>query len=290
MDKPHQFTEHVWVFNSKWMNYHSGLIASGDHCWLIDPGITIAETESIRLFMDDQHLSCHGIVLTHFHWDHILGAGAFPEVPILTHQLFPALQHQFQKQTEKSINKWFMQEGQITPDCDTKFSPASMVSTRTRYHLDDLEIQLIPLPGHTADQIGVYLPEEKFLWAADTLSDIEIPFISSSGAAYLHSLQKLQSLAIDVLIPGHGNPALSPEECSTRLETDTDYLVQVSARVIQGVARQFSLETILTTCKNIPIVNEQDNKIPHLWNVESLFLEAGGDPNGKMIGWEREWE
>src|SRR5207237_1298579 len=78
-------------------------------------------------------------------------------------------------------------------------------------------------PGHAADQLTLYHPETATLWAADMLSDLEIPFVSHDLDAYQLTLAALASWDIRVLIPGHGHTTTNPQEIQARLSEDIAY-------------------------------------------------------------------
>jgi hypothetical protein len=98
-------------------------------------------------------------------------------------------------------------------------------------------------PGHTSDGLWAIipsLPEEntnlkKGIWiAGDYFSNIEIPLIDYSVAAYQKTVQKAFSLiasfpSIEYMIPGHGDVATSHQAISGRIQTDRRYLTLLTA-------------------------------------------------------------
>ena len=120
------------------------------------------------------------------------------------------------------------------------------------------------------------------------LSDLEIPFVSSSLFAYRSTLAMLAGLEIRSLVPGHGHPTNDPKEIKARLAGDRAYLDRLAEKVGQAVTMRKSLEETIKYCQRIHYRQGIENAGPHRLNVESAFIEAGGDPGGRLdAGWAR---
>ena len=78
-----QLTPHLWVTQSALFATNSGIFVSGDRALLIDPGIPPQRIAAIARFVADRGATPQAIVLTHGHWDHILGPEHFPGVPVI---------------------------------------------------------------------------------------------------------------------------------------------------------------------------------------------------------------
>ena len=71
-------------------------------------------------------------------------------------------------------------------------------------HLGQHTFNLINLPGHTASETAVYIPEEKVVFTGDNLN-LGIPiFIKSLPDAWLDSLTAIKQLDVEKIVPGHG--------------------------------------------------------------------------------------
>jgi hydroxyacylglutathione hydrolase len=74
------------------------------------------------------------------------------------------------------------------------------------------KFQVIYTPGHSADGIVLYQPREKVLISSDTLWENDLPVITIriEGSLALFSLQesleKIESLEVERVYPGHGKP------------------------------------------------------------------------------------
>ena len=67
-----------WAYQpGEYFRFNAGVICSPESAFLIDPGMTGKEIRDLQGFLADTGRTCEGIILTHFHWDHILGANRF---------------------------------------------------------------------------------------------------------------------------------------------------------------------------------------------------------------------
>lgn len=73
---------------------------------------------------------------------------------------------------------------------------------------DGVRVKIIATPGHTRDSLSFYLPSRKALICGEAVGtinrDVSIrPQFLASYSDYLHSLQKIQELDIEILIMAH---------------------------------------------------------------------------------------
>ena len=97
----------------------------------------------------------------------------------------------------------------------------------------ELELELHPTAGHTADGMAIFIPAAAVLVAGDYLSPVEIPMISPGGSpdAYAATLARLEALVAraDWIVPGHGAP-IGREQAGQILGEDRAYLAALAAR------------------------------------------------------------
>ncbi len=84
--------------------------------------------------------------------------------------------------------------------------PAITFSERLTLYLGRHSFQLIHMPGHTAGQIAVFLPEEKVVFTGDNVTYRLQGFLHEADPfAWLDSLERLGELEVDFIVPGHGD-------------------------------------------------------------------------------------
>jgi glyoxylase-like metal-dependent hydrolase (beta-lactamase superfamily II) len=144
------------------------------------------------------------VVNTHQHYDHVWGNSLFAPgkefaAPILASTLSrePA-RAQAARLLEKQAE-------------ESRFAGLQLLEPNLYFKGDflidggDLSLQLIPAPGHTPDQIVVWIPELSILLAADAL-EFPFPYVANPAdlPVMLETIRKLQSLNPKTVLPCHG--------------------------------------------------------------------------------------
>jgi len=282
-----QLTSHLWVTQSALFATNSGVFLLGDEACLIDPGIAPETIEDIAHFVDDQGATPRAIVLTHAHWDHVLGPEHFPGVPVIAHAGYLRVVREHGADLYRQIDAWEVRAHIRRPRPFLLPKPTYTFDTALTRTLGDIRLRMFHAPGHAPDQCAVYHAESATLWAADMLSDIEIPFVISLSA-YEQTLAHLATLDIHALVPGHGAPTTDMGEIERRLAADRAYLAKLRERVTTAVTAGRTLAETVDACADIPLPCPCDDLTPHTWNVESAYAELGDQVEGP-VGWEREW-
>ena len=282
-----QLTPSLWIRQSELYQTNSGIFLSDGAALLIDPGIAPHALRTIAQFVHTQDAEVSGIVLTHGHWDHILGPEQFPGVKIIAHAEYKKVIQTRKEKLQRQITNWIKKSGRsrstpfILPLADKVFMESMEL------HIGSLFLQLHHAPGHAPDQLVVYHAKEGTLWAGDMLSELEIPLISHSLDAYEATLARLAQLEISTLIPGHGTPTQARAEIEARLQEDRDYLAELRARVTTALQRGASIQETVATGADMNYRHPEANATYHRWNVESVFTELGGECQSP-VGWEQE--
>lgn len=279
------FTETLFVTQSRSMAYNSGAFISQGQACLIDPGPHPEDTERLIVFVATQRALISNVVLTHSHWDHVLGPERMRPELIVTTAAYREAVRQDSDRILGAIARWEAQCGYTRERPFSIPQPDETFDEAIELQLGKLDLKLIRIPGHAADQLAIYEPRSGALWAADTLSDIEIPFVSDSLMAYEASLAKLAKLAIRALVPGHGSPTRDQQEIDSRLHADRAYLAELRERVSAAVAAGQSAEEAVAACADMRFREPEENAGPHRLNVESAYIELGGSADPQQIGW-----
>jgi len=71
--------------------------------------------------------------------------------------------------------------------------------------LGDRDLEVIHTPGHSTDSICLYCKDEKVLFSGDTPIQIKSPG-GTYERAFVNALERLSSLDVKTIYPGHGSP------------------------------------------------------------------------------------
>jgi len=283
-------TPDLWVVQSRSLLLNSGVFISQGQACLIDPGLYPDEIERLGQWVKDQRAVPSVILLTHGHWDHLLGPERFPGAKIMAQAGYEQVVRKDEIGILKAIARWETENNVVRKNPFVIPLPAEVCHETLRLNLGELTLELIHVPGHAADQLVAYHAASGTLWASDILSDVEIPFVSDHLAAYEKTLVRLADLDIRALVPGHGSPTKDAEEIQTRFARDRAYLSELSAKVSEAVRAGKSVAETVAVCAALCYRNPADNAFYHQLNVESAYLEWGGEADPQQFGWARDWE
>ena len=250
----------IRVFTSGLYLMTSGVVNGEDGVLLIDPGILPREIGMIRWYVDQGEKPAKFLVYTHHHWDHILGGQAFPSARRLAHRRF---REALERNSPFDEIRRFDDEYYIERDPPFEFLPPhELVEDGWNGDLGDVTFTLIHLPGHAPDMLGVHIPAERTLFAADMLSDVELPMIEGDAYDYLASLRKLDALVasgqVETLVPGHGHVTRGAEAIHARIAEDGAYIERlqtvINARLNEGADEDAAVEA----CRLMPYRGKDD--------------------------------
>jgi cyclase len=137
----------------------------------------------------------------------------------------------------------------IFPDEKTYFEdpnrPDMIINGDTTLKVGDHTFELLFTPGHTPGELAVYVPEERVVFASDTLfHGCQTWLYVSNIAQWIESLERLMGLDADIVVPGHG------EVCGKdQLYVQRAFLMEWETAIAVGVAKGWSKEECLAMAK-----------------------------------------
>ena len=123
--------------------------------------------------------------------------------------------------------------------------PNTTFEHRLTIHGTMRTVELLPLAGHTASDVVLYLPEEKIAFMGDLLFVNIHPYLASgSPEQWKQSLAKVERLGVQIAVPGHG-----PVGRSTDLSVMLQYIQSLESIVVNMIRsgkpmEQASLEPV----------------------------------------------
>lgn len=282
-------TPHLLAAKCRGLAMNTGILHAGEHAALIDPALYPDELDDIAAVCDSQDMNIETVILTHHHWDHVLGAARFAPACIVTQQSYIAETALELAHTRSSIERCYGAQGISLPVLFEPPMPNQTIEHIIGLMVGDFRVQLFHTPGHARDHLSIYDAEACSLWAGDLLSDLEVPFVSDRLDAYERTLGMFAAMDIRVLIPGHGSVTADPAEIRGRIEADRAYLAELRNKVQTVVTAGGAVRDAVSACANMQFRRHDENVESHTMNVEQAFLELGGRvTDGVLLGWARE--
>lgn len=222
---------------------------------------TIAEKGEVRYLIN-----------TEPHGDHITGNFFFPTATVIAHQ---GTKERFTIAPLEQLKERMMQ---TDPD-GVRFlegyrpNPPSIAFTdRLALDVGDHTFELMHLPGHTASEIAVHIPEERVAFTGDNIFyKVQVFLQEADPFAWLESLRKIEELDVDTLIPGHGDvcdKSYIPEMASFI----QDWIEAVRGAIRQGMSKEEAMDNI-SFLERYPMGQGLDAMGPGLqrMNVSNLY-------------------
>jgi glyoxylase-like metal-dependent hydrolase (beta-lactamase superfamily II) len=173
------------------------------------------------------------VILTHYHADHIYGLQALKAAgaKVIAHQAAREYINSDNARlrleaSRKELAPWIDQDTQLVAADEWLDGERELV-------LGGVRLRIKPVgPSHTPEDLVIYLPQEKVLFAGDLVFRSRIPYVGQADSRqWIKALDALLSFDATVILPGHG-----PVSTDARkdMELTRDYLVHL--RAVMGQA------------------------------------------------------
>lgn len=152
------------------------------------------------------------VINTDHHRGHMLG-NQFYEAPVIAHELAWKNMRGYGANFCQRVIDSFKRE----PEIQAQFTDIQIVRPTITFDKRlDIEhggrnVRLIHVGGHTEATIVVWLPDEKILFAGDTVWGDQHPYMAQANSKqWLEALSYVRKLNPQIIVPGHGS-LYSPE-------------------------------------------------------------------------------
>jgi glyoxylase-like metal-dependent hydrolase (beta-lactamase superfamily II) len=206
--KRERVAENVYSFQSDvYAQVNAGAVIGPNWAVVIDTLAFPEETLGIRQFIEqDLQVPVRYLINTHYHADHTWGNFLFPNATILAHALCRQLldtRGRASLEAAKKQGTTFRQTRIVLPQIT--FSDGSF-----NLRVGKKNLSFISLPGHSADNIGVIVEEDRVLLAGDVF--MPLPYIVDGDVdEMIASLKEIGKLGLENVIQGHGDIVLRGE-------------------------------------------------------------------------------
>lgn len=242
-------TEEIYIFTSeRYALVNCVALVTEEGVVAIDALPFPEEARQIAQFLDLRGRGrFHSLILTHYHMDHVYGLYAYPQnLDVIAHEL---CRKKLLDVGEASLSQARASDP-LFDEVTLRIPTITFEAGELQMVAGDMTLRLLPLPGHTDDNIGVFLEEERILITGDSV--MAIPIIADGNwRQAIVTLQQIKKLAPETIVQGHGEVILRGEVQAV-LDRYINYLecVEEQARKVikRGKPRQVIWDIPLETC------------------------------------------
>ena len=203
---------------------NAGFVITPDGVVVIDAlGSPPLADELIAAIRKITPLPVRYVIVSHYHADHIYGLQSFKAAgaTVIAHAKGRAY---LQSETARLRLQASREDMFPWIDETTRLVPADRwIEGATTLRLGGLDFMLQPVgPAHTPEDLVVYVPQLKVLFAGDLVFRGRIPYVGQADSRqWIASLDRLLEFDAQVIVPGHGPISKTPRE---DLQITRDYL------------------------------------------------------------------
>ena len=280
-------SDNVYVFQSElYAQVNSGVVVGSDWAVAIDTLSFPEETLEIRDFVEQElQVPIRYVINTHYHADHAWGNCFFPGAIVISHKLCRDFLEQRGKPSLDQARK-----------NNSSFSKSRIVLPQMTFREGELNLKvdkktltLFPLPGHSADGIGVLNVDDRILFSGDIF--MPIPYLVDGDIEEMvNSFKIIRKMGLENIVQGHGEVILRGEVDET-IDDHLGYLSNIRKHVRQAARRKYPgdlLETIdVESCGKSRVILGGLAEDLHQMNLMALHEQFFGEP--PAVSDEEEW-
>ena len=293
------------------------MIEGTDGIIMVDTGQELdVSREALVEFRKITNKPVRAVIYTHGHGDHINGARAFvpvgnSDIQVWSAPDFNAEARAFQSSGITFAGRRGMRQGgfalpdelrinngvapAVTPTIgESAFNPSDIVTPnrtmsaeRQRITVAGVTLELVQNPGETKDQLYVWYPDKRVVFAGDNFYKSWPNLYAIRGTPYrdvdewARGIDALLSVDADHLVGGHTRPISGAANVKSTLTTYRDGVRSIFDQTIAGINKGMTPDELAATVKLPPELASADVLTPYYgnpeWAVRSIF-------NG-YLGW-----
>jgi glyoxylase-like metal-dependent hydrolase (beta-lactamase superfamily II) len=140
-------------------------------------------------------------------------------------------------------------------------------------------LAIITLPGHSADNIGVIVEEDRVMFSGDTA--MPLPYIVDGDLEQMiSSLKRIATLGLENIVQGHGDIILRGE-IEMYVRDNLNYLSNIRRAVRKSARRKYSQEVLdefdIETCGKSHVLIGGLAEELHRRNLRALYRQFYGE-------------
>lgn len=154
------------------------------------------------------------VIVTHYHADHVYGLQEFKNIGA---KIYAQGEGRGYISSETAKQRLIASRIDFAPwvDASTKLMGADIwIDQRFTLTVGGVEFKISRVgPAHAPEDLIIYVPSEKVLFAGDLVFRGRIPFVGNADSkGWLQALSEIEALNPNIVIPGHGAHSTHPVE------------------------------------------------------------------------------
>ena len=236
-------SENVYSFQSEsYAQVTAGVIEGPNWAVVIDTLVLPEETLEMRDFVEQElQVPVRYVINTHHHADHTWGNCIFPGALVISSALCRELL------ATKGVTA--LEKAKAQTQNQGLFKQTHIVLPHLTFDKGELGLKvgkktltLLPLPGHSADGIGVLIEEDRVLFSGDVL--MPIPYVVDGDIEQMErSYRQIAEMGLENIVQGHGDIVLRGE-IDGAIEENLEYLSEIQKVVRKSNRRKYPLDML----------------------------------------------
>ncbi|MDW8799768.1 MBL fold metallo-hydrolase [Clostridium sp. A1-XYC3] len=237
---------------------NSGIfVFKNKNCLIIDTGSNNTEARKVEQAIQENNLHPKYIINTHNHLDHCGG------------------NHYFQKNYPGCLvytslrEKLFMENQELQPSILSSSSPMKSIASSNKpinvdfildygiNKINDEKFEIIPLKGHSIEQIGIITPEKvcflgDSIFSEEILEKYSFPYLYNIDES-INTLNRIKELDADYFVISHSSSILNREQIISLSDKNLENIKRYEKQILDLLDQPLTREDIL---ENITILND----------------------------------
>lgn len=232
-------SENVYWFQSDMYAQVSAGVVAGPKWAVVIDTLMPEESLEIRDFVENRlGLPVRYVINTHHHADHCWGNCFFPGATVIGHEKCRQLL------VDGGPNALEIASQESSFYKKLKIIPPHIAFSSGTFSLQvgKKNLKLFPTPGHSDDNIGILIEEDRILFSGDAF--MPLPFIVEGNIEqFIETIQSFKELGLENIIQGHGDIILRGE-IEEKIRENVTYLKAIQKAVRTATRRKNPIEIL----------------------------------------------
>jgi cyclase len=268
--------ENVYSFQSEvYAQVTAGAVIGPSWAVVIDTLALPEETLSIRDFIEQElQVPVRYVIDTHYHADHSWGNCFFPGATVIAHRLC--------REWLDTRSRAALEEARHHT---LEYRSVKIVLPHLTFDRGNMSLRvgkktlsMMPLPGHSGDNIGVMVEEDRVLFAGDVF--MPLPYsVDGDIEDMIASLKLISKLGLENVVQGHGDIVLRGE-VEGAVKDNLNYLSAIRKAVRKASRRKYPWDLLeevdVESCGKSRVLIGGLAEDLHRQNLRALFEQLYG--------------